>query len=84
MAKISKRVETQKHELKVQIREAKQVDLHVELASGNLEKTKIQFFGEKLESEFVVVHSTPISQLCYTARMSRFTFGCERYRAACG
>lgn len=45
MARISKMLDKQKKELKFQVREARCVDLHEDVAAANLTKTTVQLVG---------------------------------------
>lgn len=61
MERISTVVERNKQKLKVQLREAEHVDLHVHVGAGNLEKLKFRCFGKTSKSNLLGKHWKPIS-----------------------
>lgn len=62
MARVSTTMETQKWELKTQLREAKYVDLNVHVAAGRLQKLRLIFFGKKVKSSSTRTRWVPVGQ----------------------
>lgn len=83
MARISKKLEIQKQELKPQLREARYADLHMYVVAENLETSEFNYL-EKTGNLVLEEHTgTPVCQFCYTGSMSRLLFRCDACRVAC-